>query len=421
MFDFQREKEHFGRACTACGICVEVCPIVPVTDLRTVDPAEVMESVMELYRSGNRDDTARLRIYSCMSCQTCRSSCPEGLDPGLGLSLAREILRDHGDAAPRGLSFLLPETPFNLMKAVEAAQVAPRRRPWITDTVREQPLPSKTVLFTGCTGLMQPDLVCTALDLIRRIDPSVQALGGVDYCCGDTNLRAGNPQGAAAHFQRLVTGLNAFQPEHVVFLCPTCNAFFDMHEPETSWSWSFVTRYLADRVDELGPFSEVRATVALHDACHLVRGEHPESDSPRTLLQAVPGIQIVELSHSRENALCCGGSAMAAVGKPGADFRGVRLQEVRESGAEYMGLYCPGCQSVFAPEGPNAPFRIVSILSLLGRSLGIRHDDVLSRYLGYGDAARVLEEAAPILEETELPKDKLLAFLSKYFRGPGGK
>ncbi len=136
---------------------------------------------MALYHSGTMSPTARTRIYSCVSCQTCKNQCPEGLDPSLGLSLAMAILQEKGEPTPRGLSFLLPERDFNLMKAIEAIQLKPEERPWVTDVVRQKPSSSKTVLFTGCTGLMQPDLVSTALDLIRRVDASAQALGGIDW------------------------------------------------------------------------------------------------------------------------------------------------------------------------------------------------------------------------------------------------
>ncbi len=416
MFDFQKQRAQFQDKCTGCGICASVCPIVPMTEIRDMDSVKVMESVMALYHDKTPSPEARTRVYSCMSCQACRPHCPEGLDPSLGLSLARGILRQMGDAVPRGLSFLLPEAEFNFMKAIEAVQIKPADRPWITNVDRQKPGHSKTVLFSGCTGIMQPDLVRTTLALIRLIDPTAQALGGVDYCCGDTNLRAGNPDASTTHFLSLVEGLNAFSPKNVVLLCPTCKAFFDLHAPRTAWSWRFVTDFLAEHMDEFGPIAERKATVTIHDACHLVRGEVAESESPRKLLEAIPGIQIIEMKNSGKDGLCCGGSAMAAVGKPGADFRKERLREASETGAEIMAIYCPGCQSVFAPERPNLSIKIESILTLLGQSLGISHEDKLLRYSAYRDGERVLLEAAECIEASELPQEKLNSFLTKYFK-----
>lgn len=416
MFDLDEEKKRFGDECTACGRCVAVCPIIPFTEIKDEDPGDIMESVLDLYHHGKITDTARTRIYSCMGCRTCKPHCPEDLDPGLGLCLAAGLLRDGGEPIPKALSFLLPETEFNLMKAVEAFQITPEERPWVTDVQAQALAPAKTVVFTGCTGIMQPDLVLTVLEIIRRLDPTAQALGGVDYCCGDTNLRAGRPQTAKDHFKRLVEGLDAFSPQQVVFLCPTCKMYFDLFKPHTTWARRFVTAYLADHLEALGPFSEAEARVTLHDACHLVRGEHPECESPRRLLEAIPGVEIMEMKNAREESLCCGATAMAAIGAAGVHLRGKRLAQARDTGAEILCLYCPACQSIFSSETPNVPFKIASVISLLGRSLGIVHEDRLARYLSCRDPQRVLSEADACIRASELPADKLRHFASRYFR-----
>ena len=217
MFDFHKEMERFQDKCTGCGVCVSVCPIIPMTEIRDTDSVKVMESVMALYRDrisqpGSQESGLFLHELSNLS-----ASLSGRARPSMGLSLARGILRQMDVPVPRGLSFLLPETEFNFMRAIEAVQIKPADRPWITDVDRQKPGPSKTVLFSGCTGIMQPDLVRTTLALIRLIDPTAQALGGVDYCCGDTNLRAGNPDASTTHFLRLVEALNAFSPKNVVF------------------------------------------------------------------------------------------------------------------------------------------------------------------------------------------------------------
>ena len=416
MLNWAEEKKRFEESCTACGLCVTACPIIPMTDIRNEDPGDVMDSVLDIYRHGTIDSRAKTRIYSCMGCLTCLPHCPEGLDPSAGLFLAASILQELGEPVPRALSFLLPDTEFNLMKALEALQVTPGERPWITDVKSQKPAPSKTVIFTGCTGIMQPDLILTTLDIISRIDPTVKALGGIDYCCGDTLLRSGKPQLANDHFLQLIDGLSGFSPEDVVFLCPTCKMYFDQYSPKTDWSWHFITNFLMDRLDGLGPFAEIKETVTIHDSCHVVRSEKPDFESPRRLLKNIPGIEIIEMKNSRQKALCCGSTAMAAVGRAGVEFRAYRLKEAEETGAEIMALYCPACQSIFAPEGPNVPFKIESIISLLGKAMGIVHEDRLFRYFSYHDHQRVLSEAETYIKASELPNEKLAGFCSKYFR-----
>jgi len=68
------------------------------------------------------------------------------------------------------------------------------------------------------------------------------------------------------------------------------------------------TQFLAERLDQLKPLlkNEVKAKIAYHDPCYLGRA-NGVFDEPRALLSAIPGLELVEMSHQRTNSLCCGG------------------------------------------------------------------------------------------------------------------
>jgi hypothetical protein len=81
-----------------------------------------------------------------------------------------------------------------------------------------------------------------------------------------------------------------------------------------------------------------------------------------------------------------------------------------------MVLYCPACLSVFATERAKLSFRIESIITLLGKSMGIIREDRLLHYMNLEDPARVLSEAREYLQASELPHEMLIDFCSKYFK-----
>jgi len=197
-------------------------------------------------------------------------------------------------------------------------------------------------------------------------------LGGFDCCCGELQLIAGQPEKAKRQFTNMIEALNALSPEKVVIFCPTCQMNFDGHHPDTKWSWHFITDFIAEHLDELGALKEIKATVTVHDSCHFVRGAKPGSESPRGILKAIPGIKIMEMENSRKNALCCGAYAISGAVKPGLDFRNRRLKQAKDTGADILSLYCPGCHMILGQEGPNISLKVESILALLGESLGIR-------------------------------------------------
>jgi Fe-S oxidoreductase len=108
------------------------------------------------------------------------------------------------------------------------------------------------------------------------------------------------------------------------------------------------TEFLADRLDDLKPFlkgnGEVKVT--FHDPCYLGRANEIY-DQPRSLLEAIPGLELVEMSHSRTNSLCCGGGGggMWLDGfqweKAHARLSEWRVKEAVRTGADVLAVACP--------------------------------------------------------------------------------
>jgi Fe-S oxidoreductase len=107
------------------------------------------------------------------------------------------------------------------------------------------------------------------------------------------------------------------------------------------------TQVLADRANkgELKFSTGVEKTVTYHDPCYL--GKHNGIfDDPRTVLNAIPGVNLVEMDRSREKSLCCegGGGRMWLEGtNPGTRLAQQRVQEALDTGAEILATACPFC------------------------------------------------------------------------------
>jgi hypothetical protein len=88
----------------------------------------------------------------------------------------------------------------------------------------------------------------------------------------------------------------------------------------------------------------IDAKITFHDSCHAGRAQGLY-EPPRELLAAVPGIELVEMEHNREEGLCCG-SVLTLIGeKPVAPvLGGMRLKEAEDAGAEKVVALCPCCQ-----------------------------------------------------------------------------
>lgn len=372
MIDYKKVLERFKKECTACGLCLEGCPIICHTELREAAPEQIMEEVLDLFSRRRVGHLARTRMYTCLYCNTCVPSCPQGLNPALAFALGKGILREMGDPAPPGVALIQQTAEQLIQKTMPAYLEGPERADWLISGLDEKAPPKAgTVLFTSCFGLIQRDALRTAFRILQRIDPSVKALGGVDFCCGELQLMAGQPEAAERQFAKMIDGLNALSPEEVVIFCPTCKMNFDEHRPRVPWLWTFITDYISEHLHELGPLKETRATVTIHDPCHLVRGVEPASGSPREILRAIPGIRVLEMENAGEKTHCCGAYAINGSLQPGLEFRDRRLRQARDAGADILTLYCPGCHLVLGAGDPGRSFQVQSLLTLLGRSLGI--------------------------------------------------
>ena len=73
-------------------------------------------------------------------------------------------------------------------------------------------------------------------------------------------------------------------------------------------------------------------------------------DAPRDVLNAIPGVELVEMERVREAAWCCGagGSAREAYPEFSAWTAGQRIEEARSTGAAVLATACPGCKSRLA-------------------------------------------------------------------------
>ena len=161
------------------------------------------------------------------------------------------------------------------------------------------------------------------------------------------------------------------------------------------------------------PFSRrVDKVVTLHDSCTVAR--LGVFDVPRKLLQAVPGLTMVEMQHNRGDALCCGG--VGNIARPGLTEgrRHAPMDEAKAVGADIMATICTGCQESFAPLEDQYPFEVRSYISLVAEAVGVHYEDKFKKYVRYGNANKILAEARDCISASEFSPDEMQHVLPEY-------
>jgi glycolate oxidase iron-sulfur subunit len=127
-----------------------------------------------------------------------------------------------------------------------------------------------------------------------------------------------------------------------------------------------ITEFLAEqglRTENLKP---VEKTVTYHEPCHLCHAQGV-SKQPRELIKAIPGIDYRELN---EASWCCGSAATFSL-KYTSESQLIldrKLENVQETGADYLVTANPGChlQLAWGLKQAGMPQQVLHITELLG-------------------------------------------------------
>jgi Fe-S oxidoreductase len=347
---FGVEEGERVRTCLQCGTCSGVCPFGYLMDF----PPGVMVAAL---RAGIFDrviDTDT--VWMCVSCYACTQECPSKIPLTAGLmTRAKEEL------------LLAGNIPTELQSALENSQrysnplgESPRKRAeWAKGIEPEVPImrtakrPVDVLWFVGDypSYHTRVQLVSQALaKVLHALDVDFGILGPEENSDGDSQRLAGerglfemlaekNGQAFARYeFGEIITtdphAYNALKNEYPAL--------------DISYPVRHYTQFLAERLDQLKPLlkHEVKASIAFHDPCYLGRA-NGVFDEPRALLEAIPGVELVEMAHNHTTSLCCGGGGggMWLDGfqweKAHTRLSEWRVREAVAAGADILAVACP--------------------------------------------------------------------------------
>ena len=94
-------------------------------------------------------------------------------------------------------------------------------------------------------------------------------------------------------------------------------------------------------------------------------------DQPRAVINAIPGVKLVEMERIREYSWCCGGGGGVPVTLPDmAKFAaGDRMMEAKDTGADAIVTACAGCFGQLSQAAGDGMPQVIDILELVKRAL----------------------------------------------------
>jgi Fe-S oxidoreductase len=306
-------------ACTTCGACAEVCPVlidsVPGTLIGIRQhlvmtegemSSEVTNTMKNIERRGNPWGVGQDKRQDWM----------EGLDIPVFSEIAAAALAEGG--AEREVEYLF----------------------WV-----------------GCAGATDDNAKKVQQALVRilkaaKVDFAV--LGCEEKCTGDPARRMGNEMLFNQLAQENIEVMKQYKFKKIFTTCPHCMNSLKNEYGEFGVDYSvqhhtqLIAELLKDNRIPLDTKKHLEEHVTMHDPCYLGRYNR-EYDAPRETLYAIGGrAKLKEMERSKETSFCCGagGGRLFMEEHIGDRVNVARTEQAVATGATTIAVGCPFCKSM---------------------------------------------------------------------------
>jgi glycolate oxidase iron-sulfur subunit len=410
--------------CMHCGLCLPTCPTYAATKVERNSPRgrialmrAIADGELELSRTFGEE------MYYCLGCLACMTACPAGVNyaelfeqaraeteetgvlrsPKRNLirwftvkwlfmdlrrlqllgSLLRlyqqlglqSLLRKSGilKLLPKRLQELEAMTP-DIQPHFSAELIAPLTKP---STKRKY----RVAMLTGCAqDLIFSDLNRDTVEVLARngcevVTPSEQ------QCCGSLHAHNGELKLAQELARKQIQQFPPEEFDAIITNAGGCGSHLkhyhtllagDSIYAKRAALWDKKVKDIHEWLVEIG-FEKPRADhsrqiVTYHESCHLSHGQKVTTQ-PRTLLQSIPGLTLVDLPESN---WCCGSAGIYNLTQPemAGQLLERKLGHIKSTGASTVATGNPGCllQLINGARQQGWKLRVVHPITLLAEA-----------------------------------------------------
>jgi glycolate oxidase iron-sulfur subunit len=340
-----READAILRSCVHCGFCTATCPTYQLLGDDLDSPRGRIYLIKQALEG--RDVTAKTRLHldRCLTCRSCETTCPSGVQYGRLLDIGRHVVDER---APRPLTakvgrWMLRESLLARPLFGGALALGRALKPVLPAALRAK-IPDaepagawprarhhrKMLVLNGCVqSAIAPSIDAATARVLDRIGVSLLRVAGA-ACCGALPYHLGGTARGLALARR---NIDAWWPhvdrdvEAIVVTASGCGVMVKeyghllRHDRDYAEKAQWVSRIARDPVEVVGAewariAPKVRMDVgpqrvAFHSPCSLQHGMQLNGRVEEILLAL--GLELTPVADSH---LCCGSSGTYSLLQP---------------------------------------------------------------------------------------------------------
>jgi glycolate oxidase iron-sulfur subunit len=379
--------------CVHCGFCLPTCPTYLVLGNEMDSPRGriwLIRSASE-GKIGITDNFVK-HMNLCLLCRACETACPSGVKFAFLMESARgqvERLYQYSSGDRRLRDFILHSfTDLGRLRAMTSVLGFYQRSgiqtlvrasgilglfgrlgqmetllPAIPDQRLRTDLPEivpakgerrgRAGLLTGCVQRFFFAQVNRATARVLSENGYEVVIPRDQECCGSLLVHEGEREQAKKMAKRTIDIFERAGVDFIVVNAAGCGSVMkeywellhtDPVYAQRAEAFSKKVRDISQLLAQVplnGKLQALKRTVTYHDACHLAHGQKVRQE-PRTILKAIPGLQVVEL---KESDFCCGSAGVYNLLYPdlAQKFLDRKIERIKETGAEVVVSGNPGC------------------------------------------------------------------------------
>lgn len=332
------EADRILRSCVHCGFCTATCPTYRLLGDELDSPRGRIYLIKGLLEGKEATEKTQLHLDRCLTCRTCETYCPSGVEYGHLLDIGRHQMKEKVRRSllerirrfllrmilpyRRRFSFLLrcgqmlrPMLPQNLQKIIP-----PRSKP---GNIRQDIYSRKMILFRGCVQpALAPETNYAAIRVLNLLGISTVEISK-ETCCGALDYHMAETGSASDFIKR---NIDLWWPqinsgvEAIVITASGCGVmikdygyilrndpdYADKARQISSMTKDISEIFSAEDINKLrNHMKHEHVRTAFHNPCTLQHGQKLR-DSTESVLQQL-GFSLCDVP---ESYLCCGSAGM---------------------------------------------------------------------------------------------------------------